>query len=51
MAKKLQDDEIRWILTINGSEGIGAMNRIKKESDELIKANAEIRKEMEKLEQ
>ena len=50
MAKKLQDDEIRWILSINGSEAIGAMNRIKKESDELIKANAEIRKEMEKLE-
>lgn len=50
MARKLQDDEIRWILSINGSEAIGAMNRLKKESDELIKANKEIQKEMAKLE-
>lgn len=50
MAAKLKDDEIRWILSINGSEAIGTMNRLKKESDELIKANKEIQKEMAKLE-
>lgn len=50
MAKRLTEDEIRWILSLDASEAEREANKLSKESARLTERNKELRQSMSRLE-
>ncbi|WP_294617621.1 hypothetical protein [uncultured Bacteroides sp.] len=50
MAKKLNEDQIKWILSLDASEAEQGVNELTKKNAELTARNKELRKSMQQLE-
>lgn len=50
MAKKLTEDQIKWILSLDASEAEKGVNELTKKNTELTNRNKELRKSMQQLE-
>ena len=50
MAKKLNEDQIKWILSLDASEAEKGVNELTKKNTELTNRNKELRKSMQHLE-
>ena len=50
MAKKLNEDQIKWILSLDASEAEKGVNELTKKNTELTNRNKELRKSMQQLE-